>query len=267
VARIIGLLALLLLVAVPAAAGASALAPEYRSSDPADGEKLHEAPETVTITFSEPVQEDGSTITISDHCGNRLDDKNLQVSLTEMSVGVAKTPAGHYEVEYVATGLAGATGSTEGSFGFTVHAGKTCSGTSGGHHDGHGGTGGAETGGNHGAHGGGGSHDASGHDAHGSTSTHSGGGHSEHAAGSGADHGGMHEAKGHGHGDQGHGGHHKKVAAGNQGGSLPDQPQLAGGETPLPRVNPDSIAVLLALLLAAGFGVLGGWVLRVSAPK
>jgi hypothetical protein len=42
---------------------------------------------------------------------------------------------------------------------------------------------------------------------------------------------------------------------------------IAAGQAPFPQLTPDSTAVLLALALAAGFGVLGGWLLRVSGSR
>ena len=258
-ARISALISLLLLLVLPAtAAGAERLAPEYSSSDPADGEELHQAPQTVTITFSEPLQEGDSTIEVTDHCGNRVDDRNVQVSLNEMSVGIAKTPSGHYMVEYRATGLAGITGSSEGRFSFTVHAGKSCSG--GGGHGGHGGHMGGQGGGGHNGHGDS-DHDMNRHTMHQggghSSGTHTGSTHTE------GEHSGI--AGHNGHDGDGHEDHH--AARADQAADIDSNPELAAAQTPFPQLSPDSTAVILALLLCAGFGVLGGWVLRVSGPR
>lgn len=273
-ARLAGIAALVLLLTPVSVAGAGALAPEYTSSEPADGEELHQAPETVTITFSEPLDEAASSIEVEDRCGNQIDDGNVQVSLNEMSVGIEETPSGRYTVSWVASGPAGVTGTSRGSFAFTVHAGRPCDGSSGGgNHMGHGGHQGNEGGrgehrGGHGTgHGGKGSeHEGTGHIT---------GGH----GGSGSDHGGTHMSRGgshasmnHGSGGHkdGHGGRHAGEGHGrHHGGARSDsgtEAPLASG-TPLPRIAPDSVAVLLALLLCAAFGILGGWVLRVSAPK
>src|SRR5687768_12967664 len=179
--------------AVAAPAGAVALAPQYSSSEPADGEELHQAPDSVTATFTEPL-DPSSEMIVEDHCGTRLDDRNVEVSLNEMTVGIAKKPAGHYMVTYVAEGIGGATGSNQGKFSFKVHAGEPCGGSGSGH-DGHGrNTGDAHDDHNEGKHAGRhsdhgkGDHQSSGRHSggdHGSPATHSAG----HSAGDMSEHG------------------------------------------------------------------------------
>ena len=271
--RLMVLLALAGLVfAAPVATSASAavapVAPQYSSSDPADGDTMHQAPDQVTVTFSEPL-DSSSEMIVEDHCGNKLDDGNVEVSLNEMSVGIAKKPAGHYMVTYAADGVGGITGSTQGRFSFKVHAGESLCGDSGnGGHGGHGGSG-STTGGTHKGHGGSEGHDqGNGHSGH-SKGGHSAGGnqttggseHTAHESGAGGSHMEHDAAAG---SEAGHG-EHADMKGGSSERDDQDLTGLAAGETPMPELNPDSTAVLLALLLCAAFGALGGWVLRISA--
>ena len=260
-ARIASLVFVALLAAPGAAAGAVApVAPEYASSEPADGAELHQAPDTVTATFSEPL-DPGSEMSVEDSCGNQIDDGNVEVSLTEMSVGIASKPSGRYHVAYVARGLAGATGSNEGHFTFTVHAGPDCKGGPGGHgnHDpgGKGGHGNHDPGGN----------DHSSHDPGGDGQQHSG------THGADGDHSGDHTGGSMTHSDHdpaaGGGDRNAHASHGGRSSSneVGDLAGIAAGQTPLPDLSPDSATVLLALLMCAAFGALGGWVLRVSAQR
>ncbi|HEV3473118.1 MAG TPA: copper resistance CopC family protein, partial [Actinomycetota bacterium] len=124
-------------------------APQRLSADPEPGAELHEAPERVTLSFSEPL--DGSSrIRVLDECRNRLDDDNTQIELNEMSIAIEETPSGTYTVAYVASGV---TGDAVESYEFTVlHAGPSCDGSGG--HGGHGGGGGGGEGGHGGGAGG-----------------------------------------------------------------------------------------------------------------
>jgi methionine-rich copper-binding protein CopC len=244
------------LLTLGAALPASA-APQYQSSSPEDGEVVHKAPAQVSVTFSEPLDESSQMI-VKDHCGNRLDDKNIEISLNEMSVGIAKKPAGHYMVTYRATGIGGVTGSTNGTFSFKVHAGTECSG--GTHHHG-----GSETG--HQNHEGPGTHE--GHEGQNHEGRQSG--HEGHAAGTHEDHAAHEDHLGHAAqeehaADQHH--HHPDEEPLN----LAQQKQrrygeIASGESAIPPIAPDTPAVFASLALAAAFGVIGGWVLRVSSSK
>lgn len=111
---------------VPAAASAIAPPPEYESSEPADGERLHRPPSEVTITFSEPI-DPSSTMKVLDECGRVVDDRRPTVTLNEISVKLAWTPSGDYRVEYEAKSVpSGLAGTAEGSFRFSVHAGRPC---------------------------------------------------------------------------------------------------------------------------------------------
>ena len=266
------------LMAAPA--GAAPMAPSYVSSQPEDGEELHEAPERVEVTFSEPLDE-SSQLSVEDSCGRKVDTGEVSVDGSTMSVGIALKPSGHYQVSYTATGVAGVTGSTEGGFHFMVHFGEACGkdggvkGGNGGHNN-HGGNGGNNTGGgnqhnNHGGGGGtdhntggGGGHTSSGHTTTGGTSTHSGmSGHDSSMGAGGRDHSEMQHGGGHKKKEKSHGKHnaHRKP-------KTPDDP---GGRTiaagPGRPVPPDGRAVLLALGFSLALGSVGGWFLRVSAAR
>jgi methionine-rich copper-binding protein CopC len=243
------------------------VAPEYESSEPAEGAMLHEPPTQVKITFSEPL-DSSSTMMVHDECGRQIDNGNVQVVGTDMTVGIAKTPAGSYTVMYSAVGFGGITGTTDDEFSFMVHSGPACDGSGSSHH--HGGHSGSHEG--HGEHQGHGQH--SGHDM--GDMDHSGG-HSAHDGGSGMDHMDMghmdmdHMDMGHmdmGHSDRsgGHrGGHARKQH--HQDSSVADGDTFAADPlTPVP-LEPNSQAVLSALLMSLGLGVLGGWYLRTSARR
>lgn len=249
-----------LMLALWAAAPAWA-APQRLSAEPEPGAELHEAPERVTLSFSEPLDE-SSRIRVLDDCRNRLDDGNTVIELNEMSIAIEKTPSGTYTVAYLASGI---TGDAVESYEFTVlHAGPSCDG---GGHGGHGGDddGDGGGGGGHGGHGGGDGDGGGGGGGHGDGEGGHGGGSGDHAA---MDHGAMdvgghaggHEMtkKKHRHDDRHP--HHKNK---DSGGDLGPQ---AGGVFPEPPAfpTPSGTAVLGALVLASLFGALGGWVLRVS---
>ncbi|MGH2808882.1 MAG: copper resistance CopC family protein [Actinomycetota bacterium] len=263
--------ALLLVLAGAFVAPASA-APSKVSSDPDEGEQLHEAPERVTITFDQPL-DPSSHIEVENHCGDRVDEQPTDVNGTEMSVPVTGNWGGMYHVTYVAKGVAGVTGQQTGRFMFSVHAGAECDGGGGGGHDhgGGGGTGGGHDGGHEGGHGGGGhegsgehgsgagAHDPGAHEsaAHGST-TH-GSAHGAHA-GSGTDHAEMDHG---GHSSDGkHADHHA-----NGAGSERDETRNITSAPSGDLRGPGSDAVMLSLGLCALLGLLGGALLRFSAPK
>ncbi len=72
-----------LFLAAPASA-----APTYESSEPAAGSTAHKPPERVSVTFSEPL-DPSSELTVTDDCGRRIDDGEVEVLGMEMSVGSA----------------------------------------------------------------------------------------------------------------------------------------------------------------------------------
>jgi methionine-rich copper-binding protein CopC len=229
-------------------------APEYVSSEPAKGEELHEAPERVEITFSEPL-DPSSDLAVADDCGRRVDDGDVEILATQMSVGVAKQPAGKYTVRYSAVGLAGATGSSRGDYSFTVHAGPACPGGSA--HQGHGGGGGA------GAHDGheGDAHATGDHEHHGEDHSVTSGDHDHTVAVGGA----------HGHDGLGHVGQHEPGDrhgddhGGNDRVEIATPRRLVG--PPLTSQPPGASTAVLALVLAGVFGISGGWVLRAARSR
>lgn len=279
--KILALTAALFLAALMAAPVAAApMAPTYVSSQPEDGEELHEAPERVEVTFSEPLDE-SSELSVEDSCGRKVDAGDVTIDGSTMSVGIALKPSGHYQVSYTATGVAGVTGSTEGGFHFMVHFGEACGKTGGGSgggggHNNHGGGGNNQqnTGGNqHNNHGGGGggggtdhstgsgNHMSSGHTTSGRTSSHTGmSGHGS-SMGSGKDHSNMQHGGSRNKRSGKHAGHRKPRIIPNDPGG---QTIAAGPGRPVP---PDGRAVLLALGFSLALGAVGGWFLRVSAAR
>lgn len=273
------------LLAIPAGA-AQSVAPAYVSSEPGAGEEVHNAPERVEVTFSEPLDE-SSRLTVKDTCGRRLDDGNVSVDANTMTVGIRLKPSGRYMVDYVAKGLGGLTGQKHGGFGFDVHRGTPCDGSGDGHgnhndgggkkddgkHDGRqgDGSGGNRHGGNHGG--------GSGQDH--STMTGPGSGGSGHSATNHAGGGGRHANMNHDRGGKKGGGKHsnkhgKGHGKGHQDGShglldILEQNEADGTTTAAgeggPFGPPDGTAVLLALGLSLGLGVLGGWFLRMSGAR
>lgn len=246
---------LALLVAAAWSAAPAFAAPVVLSSDPEPGETLLQAPGEVSITFSEPLQ-DESRMQVRDECGKRVDDGAVDIELNDMSVGIARKPRGEYTVVYAAVGVSG---STSGGYVFTVQAGPACDGGTGGH-EGHDGGGGDDGSGDpHGGHGGGGDGDDHDGTEHGRAGTHPG----DHAQGDHAQRdNGRHQASGHKGDDRDgkHGDHHRQADEGNDG----DEGVLAGGPTSAPATVPTGASVLVALGLASAMGALGGWVLRVS---
>lgn len=248
-------------------AGAAERAPQYQSSEPADGEELHQAPSEVTVTFSEPLDA-SSQLAVTDECGNDIDDGATEVFGTDMTIGIRATPSGKYRVDYQATGIAGITGTTRGRFSFVVHAGKSCDGAGG--HEGHGG--GEEGRGGHGGHAGNGNggtghegHDRPEHEGHSPAPGHdpSGGDHSMHDVGDGTpgDRGGRH----------GGNGHARRHGPGDQPPRMTTDPVdpnvLAAPDSAVSPVPASVEAVLAALVLAAAFGSLGGILLRMTASR
>jgi methionine-rich copper-binding protein CopC len=261
----IGCYAVLLVLLGAAPAVASQIAPEYQSSEPADGATVHQPPDRIEVTFSEPL-DPGSSMTVTDACDHRVDDGATEVSGSSMSIGLEKKPSGRYLVEYVASGIGGLTGETEGSFTFTAHAGAPCDGDKSGHpgHDpgGNGNHGNGNHGnGNHGA----GNHANGNHDGddHSSGSTHSGTDHSTMGTSAHTDH------------EAGDSGSHSNE--GHAGGNHDDRPVASGPDTIdgitssdtqrelLTRA--DSTTLLISLALCAALGILGGVVLRATGAK
>ena len=246
-------------------------APTVVSTDPEEGETMHQPPGDVTVEFSEPLQE-SSGLTVKDSCGKKVSEGDGRIVgpvMNELNVVVGPAPhRGTYTVEYVATGV---TGTATGSFTFVVHGGVDCDGSGGGGHGGHGGGGdgdggGSGSGGGHDGHGGSGDgdHDGSGGD-------HDGSGGGTHSTSD--DHSGM-DMSGHGeHQDMAHK-NDQKGSKGNRhanhGGNEQDEnnPPLAGPPSNAIATDiPTGSTVVVALGLAVLMGLVGGWVLRVSSPS
>lgn len=91
-------LALLAVALLQASASAHAM---LLGADPADGAELDAAPETVTLTFNEPVTADAQSLRLFDTDGDRVDDGPLDTDATEISIAVpADLPDGAYVVAY-----------------------------------------------------------------------------------------------------------------------------------------------------------------------
>ena len=233
------------------------MGPTYLSSEPASGEQLHQAPQEVSVSFSEPLDQ-SSQLQIVDECGAPVNSGNTAVFGNEMSTGIVRTPSGTYTVEYKATGVGGVSGTTNGSFGFVVHAGTACDGSSGGHHGGgHSGGNGGGGGGGHGGHQGGSDH--SGHALFGDDGTTA---HSSHD-GAMSDHAGRHEARSH---DPHEGDGKKHDARAEPSKDSPGTVDASAGDTQDGGLLPAGRdAAMLGLSLTIALGLAGGWLLRVSA--
>ncbi|HET7483411.1 MAG TPA: copper resistance CopC family protein [Actinomycetota bacterium] len=115
----------LVLSALPAWAGPES--PMLLQADPADGAKLKTAPDSVTLTFDEPLDGAYSRIEVYDACGNRVDKGGATTTALQISVDLVRKPKGKYSVYYVASMYPkGATGQTNGYLHFTATSGKAC---------------------------------------------------------------------------------------------------------------------------------------------
>ena len=242
---------------------ALAAAPPTRvSSEPEPGEELHEAPEQVSITFDQPL-DPASFIAVENHCGNRVDDRDTEVTGNTMEVALTGRHSGTYHVSYFAKGLAGVTGQHTQSYTFEVHGGPSCGPGDDHQHDDD-----DDHDGKHDDHDG--KHDDDDHEG----DEHSGDGHDgddseTHAAGHSSDDG-SHADMGHEDGHEANGEHDDAAAehdGEHEGHEENGIPNFASGPTGPPLRGPDTPAVLIALGLSMVMGVLGGTVLRISAPK
>jgi methionine-rich copper-binding protein CopC len=270
--------AFLIALSIPAAAAPSrTLAPGYVSSEPEDGAMLDHPPEQVEVTFDEPLDPE-STLRVEDECGRQVDDGNVTVQATQMTVGIELTPSGDYTVTWLAKGIAGATGQDTGSFSFMVHHGPACEGDGGGHegHEGGGGKGGGGGGGHEGHEGGGGGNENehTGHEGSTDETDHDSMDHNtmDHDDSMAMDHDSGRHA-GMKHSQMKHAkkkpGKHAKHKLG--GGRIPPDPGngssqavTPGGDPP---IAPNGTAVILALGLSLALGGVGGWFLRVSGAR
>ena len=249
-------------------APAALAAPAVVDSSPADGATEHRAPDSVSITFDMPLDPDASLIKVVDECGRQIDAENTTVQLNEMSVDIAKKPSGLYKAFYHAAAPAGATGTSNGSISFTVHAGPACGPEAKTHQHGGGSDTDNDDGGHDGHKGGSGSHDphagngdSTSHSTHASSPTShtdhpSPTGHTTHLAGGDhTTHGKAHQRNG-GHGNNGNG--DGNVTAGRGPG-----PRAAGGDE---LALSDGQAILVSLGVCLLLGVAGGWMIRTTQP-
>ena len=245
-------------LAVVAAWAAPALAaPVYLSSEPPKGAQLEEAPDEVRVMFSEPL-DPGSNMLVRDECGDRIDDKNVEVLANEITVGIATKPKGVYKVFYLARGIGGATGTSEGDYTFEVVTGPACVDSvqkqPQHHHQGHGMGGGDGKNARHEGHG------SEGHDDE-----------PDHLAAASSDH------NAHTDGPSGMASGHDRHRPSNGGPVAPDTP---GASAPAPTAgelppfaaddgarSPLGNAFAASLALALGCGILGGLLLRVIDEK
>lgn len=229
------------------------------------------------MTFSEPL-DPSSHLEVTDQCG-RVVSGDTEVAVDEMSTNLTRKPKGHYTVDWTATGLAGASGTSEGSFAFHVYQGEPCDPDRGkGNHNHHNNEGPKNNNNHHGGNkkhrgghgnGPGGDHNGSpGNEDHSST-THSSTEHtSDTHAGSGeGDHSGAggHQGRSR-HGDHGKGkgsGHDKHQGrAGERPNKQSDPDGRSVADKPTGATDNDALNLLLVLLLPALLGTTGGVVLR-----
>jgi methionine-rich copper-binding protein CopC len=91
------------------------------TADPAVGATLSAAPASVTITFTEGLEPDFSSLTVEDESGQRVDLGNAHTAPDNpmrFSVGLKPLKPGSYKVLWHAMSVD--THKTNGSYGFTV---------------------------------------------------------------------------------------------------------------------------------------------------
>lgn len=264
---------LLALIAAAFFASPAQAAPKYKDSEPGAGSSVQTPPGIVSITFSEPIDE-SSTMSVANACGAKVDGGHVDVNFDTMRVSLDERHySGTYTVSYTATGLAGVTGTTRGSFAFQSAEGHSCEdhGNKKKKHDDH-------KDGDNDRHG---DHDdkKAGHDDHddgtdgehndhtavGENNDHSGGmsSHTNHSSMTNSSGHNSHESASGSHGNQGHGKNHGGGNGNEHSGHGNPEGEFASG--PLPSIPADAQAVLIALALCAGMGIVGGVFLRTAA--
>ena len=114
-------------LALVATAGPAAGHAVLESSDPADGARLPEAPDAVTLTFNEAVAAELGGVRVFDAEGTRVDDEALTADGTVVSVGLAPDLGdGAYIVTYRVLSADGHP--VRGAFSFVVGEGDAASG-------------------------------------------------------------------------------------------------------------------------------------------
>jgi methionine-rich copper-binding protein CopC len=92
---------LLAVLALPALATPALAHVELKSSDPANGATVASAPTQLTLTFSGPIQNTGSTVTVAGPGGTQWTVGQLTAAGAVLTVPVQPTgPAGPYTVSY-----------------------------------------------------------------------------------------------------------------------------------------------------------------------
>lgn len=254
--------------------------PELVESTPLDEERLHSAPTEVSLEFSQEIDAATSTIEVLNECGRRVDNEAVEVTGTTLSTDVEEDFKGSYIVRYEATGFGSFSGTAAGEISFSVHLGSTCGSVQGSGHHNHGGSG--KPSGN-------------------SDNRNNSGSHSEHSApsGSGPEHTSTTDHSRAGSSTSDHSSHSStdtfdstdRFGNGSANGPPLAAPTPLVTPTPLPTLTPapaataepdqeltltaspqpaspaDGADVLIALSLVVLLGVLGGWVLRASAPR
>jgi methionine-rich copper-binding protein CopC len=121
----LGTIAMLLsLTASIAVAGPTS--PMLLTSDPAEGATMASAPDQVSMTFSQPLDDAYSRLEVY-ACGKRIDSDVITVTVNEISVPLRKAYRGTYKVFYFANATPkGATGETTGTLTFKVKKGRSC---------------------------------------------------------------------------------------------------------------------------------------------
>ena len=255
---------LVLLVAAPAVAAQPA-PPQYQSSEPSEGAKVHEPPDRVEVTFDQPLDA-SSTLTVTDECDRRIDDEATEVSGSTMSVALEEGPSGTYRVEYLAEGLGGLTGEEKGQFTFLSHSGTSCGKTTGGGPTHHGNGGGDKGDEGHGGQKAGSHSGTTDHAGNGGSSSHDG---TTHTGTSGtSSHGGTHPSgagSSPGQGSHADGSHAGGKDGGTATGSFDGITSSDTSSGRLPKTT--STMLLVSLFLCAALGVLGGAVLRATRAK
>jgi methionine-rich copper-binding protein CopC len=120
VAAITGLLAL-----VPASAAWGHAA--YKDSDPSDDSSVASPPSSVWAEFTEPPDDNASSMSIFDPCGDQVDGGDSQATGYRLTVSMSGSRAGTYRVEWVVLSTVDGH-ETNGAFTFSVTDGAACSG-------------------------------------------------------------------------------------------------------------------------------------------
>lgn len=272
--------AMTMLALATSPAGAWPFVPEFVESTPLDEEKLHSSPTKVSLEFAHEIDVAASTIEVLNECGKRVDhEEEVEATGTTLSTEVEGDFKGSYTVRYEATGFGSFSGTATGELSFDVHLGSTCGSVRGsGHH-----------------------HGGSGKPSGNADNRNDGGSHSGHSSpsGTGTDHTSTADHSGTGSTASNHSSHSSsdtfdssdRFGNGSSNGQPLAAPTPLITPTPLPTLTPapaptaeqdqeltltaspqppspaNGADVLIALSLVVLLGVLGGWVLRASAPR